>query len=191
VSNHKNTIMAKVELDTQDYLKYKARGMLLQEYVTLLIAYYHGPEVALKCVNDPIMLKTLEREGYIKIIGESLDFVLRQDAIDMFEGREVLEKQFDEFFEAFPIKTPDGRMLRAATKNSENYKRARNKYIAKVKKAKDHEFVMKVLRARVESGDIKYMNNIETYINQKRWEIDASKYLTEDPTEDDFTRNTA
>lgn len=123
--------------------------------------------------------KSLEKELYIKILDEEIE--PRQKLIDLFEkaGDKI---DFDEVWNVFPIQTPNGRSLRSANKEfsgklTSNYITCKKKYLSKVKKQEIHEQIITIIKARVNSGDYEFINNMETYINKEAWQIDI-KYLT-------------
>jgi hypothetical protein len=138
--------------------------------------------------------KKLESEGYIKITGNNLPFDL--------EFRETLTNlvtpinskiNFDEFWDAYPASTRSGRVLRAVNKinpqgkPTHDYEVCKKKYLSKVKSVKLHENIVAIMKARVACNDYEFMNNLETYINQCKWERDIV-YLSRKTAQSDFTK---
>jgi hypothetical protein len=125
-----------------------------------------------------IQIEVLEQQGYIKLVKDVP--ILREKAVAIF-GTTDKQINFDEFWEAFPTTTPSGRLLRAVSKEwggklTRDYSICRTKYLKKIKVPAFHDKIVSALKARVKSGDYEYMNNIETYINQEKWQQDV-KYL--------------
>jgi hypothetical protein len=123
-------------------------------------------------------LEMLEKQGYIKVVEGNI--ILREKAVSMF-GIVNATINFDEFWEAFPITTPSGRILRATSKDwagklTRDYTVCKSKYLKKIKSLEFHNRIVSVIKARVKSGDYEYINNMETYINQEKWQQDI-KYL--------------
>ena len=109
---------------------------------------------------------------------------LRSKAKKYFEQHNP-DVNFDEFWDVFPTTTPSGRILRASSKVWRNaptrdYEVCKKKYLSKVKDVESHNKIISIIKARVESKDYEYMNNMETYINQSKWQQDV-KYLSIKP----------
>lgn len=122
-----------------------------------------------------INLKFFEKLGWIKIDEEGIPQP-RQILIDLFKNESNIN--FDDFWNIFPARTKGGRILRAAEKEfhgsfTRDYTICKKKYLSKIKSAETHERAINAITARVHSGDIEYLNNMETYINQSKWESDA------------------
>ena len=127
--------------------------------------------------SDTSMLQALSDNLWIKPTDDGWE--LRSKAIDLFKSRTSIN--FDEFWTAFPYTTPNGRVLRAenkewAGKPTRDYLVCKKKYLAKVKNPEAHNLIVRIIQARVDSGDYNYINNMETYINQEVWQKDI-KYL--------------
>ena len=140
--------------------------------------------------------KKLESEGWIKITGTNLPFDLefRKNFITLVTP--INSKiNFDEFWDASPASTRSGRVLRAVNKiNSQgkpthDYEVCKKKYLSKVKSVKLHENIVAIIKARVAYNDYEFMNNLETYINQRKWERDVV-YLNRKTAQSDFTKET-
>lgn len=130
---------------------------------------------------DPLMEETLERNLWVRSTEEGYE--LRGKARELFEQFEP-KINFDEFWDAFPSSTPKGRPLRAGSKEwggnpTRDYTVCKKKYLAKVKNIPTHNKIVAVVKARVATGDYEFMNNMETYINQQKWQQDV-KYLKQD-----------
>ena len=164
----------KIDLDNL-----KRSGIFAHEFLLLSLInegldpkeYNLGSEsmYSLQLLEDNLWIKPTEN-GYI----------LRDKGRQLFETKES-EVNFDEFFEAFPATTSDGRVLRSANKIfrgalTRDYVVCKKKYLSKVKSKEVHDEIVSIIKARVASGDTKYMNGLEVYINQENWSKDV-KYL--------------
>lgn len=127
-------------------------------------------------------LHLLEQNLWIKKVEEG--YILRD------KGRQLFEKKnsninFDEFWDVFPSSTPSGRPLRASSKEwggkpTRDYITCKKKYLSKITTVESHNKIVQIVKARVSSKDYEFMNNMETYINQEKWQQDV-KYLTHQP----------
>jgi len=138
-------------------------------------------------VKDDVFtfLKSMETRELLKIVGENLpeDIIFREKFINLVVSRNLKNKvnvDFDEFWDVFPITTIDGRPLRPVNKEfkgilTRDYEVCKAKYLKIVKTSELHEFIIKVIKHLASIKDTKYMNNMETYINQRVWEKDSIK----------------
>jgi len=140
-------------------------------------------------------LKSLQLNLYIRTTKEDINkdddlkdvIDVRKKGEDLFNSQKGIN--FDEFFDVFPFKTVDGRMLKVKVKElngkyTEGYKKSKSIYLRKVRSQKDHELAVLTVKARALSDDTKYMNNIDTYIRNKMWEKDYFKYVESDESPD-------
>jgi len=160
----------------------KKSGLFVDEFMFLalinegedpLAGEYHWPSK---------MLENMENNMWVKYCEDTIE--LRSKAKELFEPKHPVVN-FDEFWEVFPVTTPSGRILRASKKMwigkpTRDYEVCRKKYLAKVKSVEIHNKIIQIVKARVASKDYEYMNNLETYINQQKWQQDV-KYLSFKP----------
>lgn len=156
--------------------KLKESGLFVEEFVYLQMIH-DGLEPEAFKMSDKNALQHLSEGMWIKPTEGGWE--LRAKAVALFTV--VSTVNFDEFWEAFPATTPDGRALRAGSKEwggkpTRDYLVCKKKYLAKVSDKESHDKIVSIIRARVNSGDYKYINNLETYINQEVWQKDV-KYL--------------
>lgn len=99
-------------------------------------------------------------------------------------GREAIEPpkervDFDEIFNLYPFKTPNGRMLHTknkeiAGKETKEYKYLKNKYLLRVHTESLHNQVVNatkmMLKDKAATNSLDYLQQLETYINQQGWE---------------------
>lgn len=170
-------------IDFQNFKKRLAEGIDIEHYILLVLAFQDSekiPEIILDFKKKYLPLQTL---GWVKILEDGIE--IRQKGLDILEITDDIN--FDEFWDAFPVSTPSGRSLRAAHKEwtgnlTRDYVTCKKKYLSKVKKKHVHEVIVKTIKGRVASGDYEYMNNMETYINQRKWEVDFHKYYGKEST---------
>lgn len=127
-------------------------------------------------------LELLEQNLWIKKVDEG--YILRDKGRQLFEKKNS-DINFDEFWDVFPSSTPSGRPLRASSKEwagkpTRDYVTCKKKYLSKITTVESHNKIVKIIKARVSSKDYEFMNNMETYINQEKWQQDV-KYLTHQP----------
>ena len=131
--------------------------------------------------NIKEFLVLAEIDGLVKITGENLPEDLEfRPAFTTLLTPNNLKINFDEFWDAFPQSTKSGRVLRAVNKeNSQgkptrDYEVCKKKYLSKVKDEELHKLIIATLKKRVELNEYEYINGIEVYINQCKWERDIS-----------------
>lgn len=127
-------------------------------------------------------LHLLEQNLWIKKVEEG--YILRDKGRQLFEKKNS-DINFDEFWDVFPSSTPSGRPLRASSKEwggkpTRDYITCKKKYLSKITTVESHNKIVQIVKARVSSKDYEFMNNMETYINQEKWQQDV-KYLTHQP----------
>jgi len=152
----------------------------INEYLTLVKAYNNLNGEDLPFSSTQQTLNNLELNGWLK--SEDGGYQLTKKAI-MLVGEEAIN--FDEMFNLYPTKTPDGRILRAANKEfngklTADYKKLRDKYLKKIKNVAMHEMILdatsKMLSDYKKRGSLNYLPLMETFVNQSQWE----RYIGED-----------
>ena len=145
--------------------------------------------------NIKEFLTICEMEGLVKITGENLpeDLEFRPVFTNLVTPNK-LSINFDEFWDVFPSSTRSGRPLRAVNKaNSQgkptrDYEVCKKKYLSKVKNEELHKLIVSIIKKKVELNDYEYINNMETYINQCKWERDQA-ILSRNNGQIDFSKN--
>ena len=127
-------------------------------------------------------LDLLEQNLWIKKVEEG--YILRDKGRQLFEKKNS-DINFYEFWDVFPSSTPSGRPLRASSKEwggkpTRDYITCKKKYLSKITTVESHNKIVQIVKAKVSSKDYEFMNNMETYINQEKWQQDV-KYLTHQP----------
>jgi len=164
------------------------------QYVYLAILEAQGDIVAK-------MFVSLTQEDYKHLM--SLDYLTydnqtRCQILDkgkkIFEVK-VSEDLFSELYKAFPRKVSDGkggyRILRADSLESKDAEVCRKKYSLIIKEDKKlHKKILGALKTelRMKKNSLQYMNNLETWLNQRIYE----KYLgfDEDSIDDNSEKTT-
>lgn len=150
-------------------------GISAEEYIFLYSLYYKKD----LDYNYPLnIVSNLETLGYIKQL-EGSEIALRQETLDLFEGREDKESLFNEFFLSFPLKVPiengGTRPLRPKSLDAVSVKEIKAKYLRVIgNNTKLHSHILLVLEAEInmrkKSNSLAYMAGIVPYINQRQWE---------------------
>jgi hypothetical protein len=163
--------MYDIELD----INFITRNHLSPNEYVFLYLYNNDNELLYKVFPDlneeNIVNETtlkLQEKGYIKIISnKEIDFRKKFNIKYNTDN-----KYFEEFFNTFPLETPDGRRLRPVRLDSAIAKRCKKKYEALTKnKLEIHEHILKCLKAQLEYDrkNLLYLNNIDTWLNQQVW----------------------
>lgn len=164
-------------------------GLNINQYLTLykLSEKVKGNNIPFIPTNN--VLDSLEKLGYIVRDGSNIHQTgltknLFKEDNKFIQNNEI---DFDELFEIYPKKTPNGRILRISNKErggkiSENYKKLYKKYVDKIKNTDLHKDVVEITRRmliyRTRVGDLDFMNQLEVYLNQRGWE--KYEFLLED-----------
>ncbi len=162
-----------------------AKNLTLDEYTVLVLLNAKEFELLDKCIlsEKPIIsfetVDNLESKGYIKITSERLQWSkigLRQSFYDLFDDK-VLDKQFAELYNTYPMKVPDGaggsRVLRAASVETSHGQVCKKKFMSAVKNRPElPEIMLKCLNKHLEMqrGKLQFMPGFEVWMNQKVWE---------------------
>lgn len=160
----------------------KESGLFVDEFIFLALIN-EGEDPLMDGYHWPSgIMERLESNMWVKYCEDTIE--LRAKGRELFENKNSTIN-FDEFWDVFPVTTPSGRVLRAAGKEwrgepTRDYVVCRKKYLTKVKTEEAHKKIIQIIQARVTSKDYEYMNNMETYINQSKWQQDV-KYLNIKP----------
>lgn len=113
----------------------------------------------------------LEEKGYLKITSE--DIILRQKALDLFFKQNDL---FALFWSKYPVKVPNSngpgyRMLKSKDLDTKQAETCRKKF---EKLPHNKELIIKCLEKELDyrrsNGSFPYMQNVETWLNQRTYE---------------------
>ncbi len=166
-----------------DIYNFKSSRLSIEEYFLLAIAVYSSDDIPVVFDRFKEVYLPLQEKGLVKILEDSVE--IRQAGTDLMGLTEQVN--FDEFWEAFPVSTPSGRPLRPANKEwrgdlTRDYRVCKKKYLSKVKNKHTHEAILQTVKGRVASGDYEYINNLETYINQQKWQTDFGRFYKRSAT---------
>ncbi len=175
-----------IEVNIESCLNYEITA---SQYVFLnLLWQKKNNTVAAVLKNDPSLNKSIEdlkSRGYI--LGVSGGFIIERKKCNELFGTSD-DDDFWEFYSTFPLKVGSGgstRPLRAQDPKSKNATEARSKYKARVKSKAAHRHVMACLKAEIEqkrqAGNLGYMQNILTWLNQSTWQLSEYFLKTEQP----------
>jgi hypothetical protein len=173
--------MIQIDLDYLKQIK-KLKDISIKDGIFLYLLYNKEFKEAIEWSGEDFYIQDiglLELKGYIKIIGENLpeDLDFRPEYTTLVTPINT-KINFDEFWDAFPTTTRTGRILRAVNKTNNqckptrDYEICKKKYLSKVKSEELHKNIVAIIKARVASGDYEYINGMEIYINQCKWERD-------------------
>ena len=168
----------------------KIEGMDLKLYLDLLYLYViikdrRLYEKYIKCHGGGVSIESatkLEKLKFIKIIDLSKDkgYELRISTYELLEGKKDL---FLTWLLTFPIKTPGGRYL--SPKNEDTVKGSSLRKKWKKSFGTDtlnQQRAIDILQAEIDwrkkAGNMEYIHNAETWLNQGDWENYA--YLLDD-----------
>jgi len=140
-----------------------------------------GKEMPFKIHPDEI--NDLINRSFISMDTSSYYILPKVDLI--FTSKNELEEVFTELWNLYPHKTPNGRLLRPSSANSQIAKKAFQKLNKQVGNSAEYVQLIKGLKNeinyRTKSRTLNYMQHINTWINQKTWE----SYVDEDESEED------
>jgi hypothetical protein len=169
--------MAEIRIDLD---KLKKSALFIEEYLCLQFVF-EGINPEQFNWTDKNTIRILSDNLWIKHT-EGGEYQLRQKGRDLFQEK-LSQINFDEFWNVFPSSTSDGRVLRSRNHVwqdalTRDYVICKKKYLSKIKSKEVHDKIVAIVKTRAESGDTKFMANIETYINGENWTKDE-KYLTQ------------
>ena len=102
----------------------------------------------------------------------------------IFNTTQELEKLFNEVWDLYPERTPNGRRLRPLSSDSQIGKKAYHKLKSNLKNYNNFKKIITGLKSEINiktrTGSLNYMKHINTWINQKSWE----EYMSEDESEE-------
>lgn len=161
-------------IDLINFKKRYERDLSIEEYFLLVLCVQFPEQIPNIVCNFKEKFVSLQTLGMVKILEDSVE--IRQKGLDILDFKKDIN--FDEFWDAFPVSTPSGRILRSANKVwsetlTRDYIICKKKYLSKVKTVSTHNTIVKIIKGRVLSGEYEYINNMETYINQEKWQQDV------------------
>ena len=151
----------------------------INEYLTLLKLHLLAKGQNISFKSSAEYLTSLVTKGYLKTDKDTVSFTPKGVKLFTEVANVVGEKEFDELFELYPVKTPSGRVLRCKSKEimgkyTRDYETLRNKYIKAVRKLDDHALVLEATQNMIydykRRGSTEFYQKMETYINQRGWE---------------------
>lgn len=157
-----------ISMNVKNILDY---NLTINEYLYLRNIYVKEQDkiIDLYKLIDHINEDSLQDRGFIKITDE--DIVLRQKTIDLFEPTDL----FNKFLTIFPIKTPSGRYLSPAGTEGIAVSNLKAKWNKRFKNKENlQQKAIEVLEAEIawrkKSGNLEYIHNAETWLNQADYE---------------------
>lgn len=159
-------------------------GLNANQYMHLALLYHQLP-ANLAPLDDADMDKLIEK-GYLQLVFTTVE--LTDKGRDLFEAsNSFIDDSFKELYELYPRQVSDGkggyRVLRAKTLDSEDARVCKKKYESIVRNDKKlHSKIMKGLKTELHMrrNSIMYMQNLQTWINQRAWEKYADLDIEDD-----------
>lgn len=129
--------------------------------------------------GNKIRLIEMNNNGIVRILSDSIEVVGFDH--QKFRSNDKLDKCFDDFYFTYP-RMVEGRVLRTSAKNTSFYKKMKVKFKQKIP-AEDYDKVViglkKELEIKEKENNLKFLQGMETYINQCTYE----KYLNLEESE--------
>jgi hypothetical protein len=162
-----------IELDLIQLTKWELN---INEYLTILKIKYLNDDVSidLPYFSTEKTLESLVNKGLLE---EDNGNMILTDKVDRIIKKEKII--FDDLFNLYPYKTPNGRPLRSKNKEilghvTRDYKILSEKYLSKIKTEDLHQSVLQATRLMINDlnrrGSLNYLPKFETFINQSSWE---------------------
>ena len=86
-----------------------------------------------------------------------------------------IDTKFEEFWNIFPQKTPKGRVLRALRTTAKTAATAQALFKREIKSEEEADLAIRGLKLelinRRQTNGLEYINNVQTYIRNKNWEL--------------------
>ena len=146
----------------------------INEFLTLKKAYNNLNGTDLPFFSEEKSINSLITKNYFK--KEESGLSLTAKAIRLVADEVV---KFEELFDMYPHKTPNGRILRTLKKEyrgkpTVDFARLKNRYLKKVKNQELHEDVLNATKAMISDytrrGSLNFLPLMETFVNQNQWE---------------------
>ena len=107
--------------------------------------------------------------------------------------KDILSLKFKEFWDAFPQKTPSGRVLKPKSIKAKTAMVAYKLFKTNVKSEEEANLTIRALGKdivnRIKTNRLEYLNNINTYIRNKTWEMFEDLESQEDEEENEEGTN--
>lgn len=160
-------------------------NLSVNEYLTLVKLKLLNEDIKLQFSTTEAHITSLVEKGFLEIVGENIQFSDKGLKVFKQAGVAISEEDFKKFYELYPMRTPGGRRLRASSNGvsgrmPKDYEVCYRKYSNQVKSLEQHDEVMKATQMMIydykRRGASEFMQNLETYLNQRSWE----KYIDSD-----------
>lgn len=153
-------------------------NLTINEYLTLYKLKLLGENISLPFSSTETCLKSLVDKGFLEVDGNGLKFSGKGLKVFKDAGVAVSKKDFEEFYLLYPMKTPGGRKLRSGVsignKTTRDFDLCYQKYLKSVKSLSEHDNVIQATKNCLmdyrRRGASEFLQNIETFINQRTWE---------------------
>jgi len=133
-------------------------------------------------IHDDEVKELLQRSFFVS---DSTGVYLTQKSEEIFNTREELQKLFKTIWDLYPKKSPNGRLLRPLSVDSQIGTTAFRKLKKHLINYKTYNEIINGLKSeiniRTRNRTLNYMQHINTWINKQEWE----SYVDENETEED------
>lgn len=142
----------------------------------------HENSIPFKIV--PSEVEDLQRKNYF--ITDDSGLHLSGAAVSMFTKEDETEQLFKEIWTLYPIRTPNGRVLRPSKIDSQMAKKIFRKLRKELTNYNNYKNIINGLkneinnRSKLKDG-LNYMQRLDTWVNQKSWE----SFQEEEESEED------
>ena len=161
----------------------KKYGLSPNQYFFLIAMLHHESPYRI----HPTEIEDLRTRLFLAV--DDTGFYCTSKAQVIFGTQNELEQVFAQIWNLYPKKTPNGRLLRPLSANSQIAKKAFQKLNKQLGNVKDYSQILKGLKneinSRTKNRSLNYMQHINTWINQKTWE----SYVDEDESGDSSVFN--
>lgn len=167
-----------------DLIKLSKLNLTINEWLTLLKIDLIDNQSDIPFTSTTKTLDSLVEKDLISIDKNTGQISLTADGLEILHPEEE-KVNFDDLFNLYPVKTPNGRYLRIKNKTigdklTKEYKFLRDKYLMRVHDYKRHEQIIKATKVMLEdkkhTNSLDYLPQLEVYINKENWE----RYIRED-----------
>lgn len=165
-----------------DLIKLIKLDLNINEYLTLFKIDKNTQGINFPFTSTVQHIQSLKNKGFIDVdANQQIRFT--QQGKDVINPKIVVD--FDELFELYPSKTPNGRILRAKNKEisgrmTKEYKSLKDKYLLRVRDEEMHKKILEATKVMIaekqKTGSINFLQQLEVYINGNVWE----RYMDED-----------
>lgn len=141
----------------------------------------HEKTIPFKITSDEI--EDLRKRHYF--VEDDSGLYLSGTAIKIFTKEDSTVELFEEIWNLYPSRTPNGRVLRSKDKNSQMASRIFTKLRKELTKYNNYKLIknglINYIKNKEKTNGLNFMQSLEVWVNQKTWE----SYQEEESNNDD------